>query len=142
MVPGSTVARFGCLLLVLLCGGAGRPASEHSSGTSEGDAGGGPGQGSEGRGRVVVIGIDGADWRVIRPLVESGPLTHFKRLVEEGATGTLRSMEPSASPSLWTTVTTGVKPERHGIHGFVVEAGGGPQPGPPPGFPTPCRTRG
>jgi predicted AlkP superfamily phosphohydrolase/phosphomutase len=29
-------------------------------------------------------------------------------------------MEPSASPALWTTIATGVPPERHGIHGFVV----------------------
>src|SRR2546427_384937 len=51
-------------------------------------------------GRVVVFGIDGADWQVIEPLVARGRLPHFKRLIEEGATGTLLSMEPSASPSL------------------------------------------
>ncbi|HKB06783.1 MAG TPA: alkaline phosphatase family protein [Candidatus Polarisedimenticolia bacterium] len=78
------------------------------------------------RGRVVVFGIDGADWQVIEPLVAAGRLPRFKRLIEEGTTGTLLSMEPSASPSLWTTVATGVRPERHGIHGFVVEGGGGP----------------
>ena len=72
------------------------------------------------RGRVVVFGIDGADWRVIEPLAKSGRLPHFKRLVEEGAAGTLLSIEPSASPSLWTTIATGVRPDRHGIHGFVV----------------------
>ncbi len=81
--------------------------------------------GVAGHGRVVVFGIDGADWQVIEPLVASGRLPHFKRLIEEGATGTLRSMEPSASPSLWTTMATGVRPERHGIHGFVVEGGEG-----------------
>jgi predicted AlkP superfamily phosphohydrolase/phosphomutase len=70
-----------------------------------------------------VFGIDGADWQVIEPLVARGRLPHFKRLIEDGATGPLRSMEPSVSPSLWTTVATGVTPERHGIHGFVVEGG-------------------
>jgi hypothetical protein len=29
-------------------------------------------------------------------------------------------MEPTQSPALWTTIATGVGPERHGIHGFVV----------------------
>jgi predicted AlkP superfamily phosphohydrolase/phosphomutase len=77
-------------------------------------------------GRIVVFGIDGADWQVIEPLAAGGRLPHFKRLLEQGATGTLRSMEPSASPSLWTTIATGVRPERHGIHGFVAEGGGGP----------------
>jgi len=78
------------------------------------------------RGRVVIFGVDGADWQVIEPLVARGRLPHFKRLIDEGATGTLMSMQPSASPSLWTTIATGVRPERHGIHGFVVEGGGSP----------------
>jgi predicted AlkP superfamily phosphohydrolase/phosphomutase len=72
--------------------------------------------------RVVLIGIDGADWRVIDRLISEGRLPIFARLKGEGATGILRSMEPSSSPSLWTTVATGVRPERHGIRGFVVPA--------------------
>jgi predicted AlkP superfamily phosphohydrolase/phosphomutase len=75
------------------------------------------------RGRVVIVGLDGADWRVIRPLVEQGRMPVFRRLVSEGAAGILLSMQPSASPSLWTTIATGVGPDRHGIHGFVVPAG-------------------
>ncbi len=55
----------------------------------------------------MIFGIDGADWKVIEPLVARGRLPHFRRLIEEGATGTLQSMEPSASPSLWTTIATG-----------------------------------
>ncbi|PYT34820.1 MAG: hypothetical protein DMF52_11835 [Acidobacteria bacterium] len=88
-------------------------------------AGGGEAAAAD-RGRLVVFGVDGADWQVIEPLVTRGRLPHFKRLIEEGATGTLRSMEPSASPSLWTTIATGVRPERHGIYGFVIEGDGGP----------------
>lgn len=73
--------------------------------------------------RVIVIAVDGADWRIIDPLARSGLLPAFRRLREEGASGVLLSMEPSASPSLWTTVATGVTPERHGIGGFVVPTG-------------------
>jgi hypothetical protein len=87
-----------------------------------------PGAGPEAgtRGRVVLFGVDGADWRVIDPLVGQGRLPHFGRVIAEGSTGVLRSMDPSASPSLWTTIATGVRPERHGIHGFVVPRGGEP----------------
>jgi predicted AlkP superfamily phosphohydrolase/phosphomutase len=43
-------------------------------------------------------------------------------------------MEPSASPSLWTTIATGVGPDRHGIHGFIVPGPDGRSTGsPPPG---------
>ncbi len=83
------------------------------------------GRAGPGQGRLVVIGVDGADWQVIDPLVRQGRMPAFRRLVAEGASGELRSMEPSASPALWTTVATGVPPERHGIHGFVVEPGEG-----------------
>jgi len=97
------------------CSGGSGPSTSGGSGASEG--------------RVVVIGIDGADWRVIRPLMERGDLPNFSRIVTEGSSGVLQSMEPSASPSLWTTVATGVSPERHGIHGFVVaEPSGGVRP--------------
>lgn len=78
-----------------------------------------------GRPRVVIVGLDGADWGVILPLVKRGRLPTFARLLREGTTGILRSEEPSASPSLWTTIATGVHPARHGIHGFVV-GGEGP----------------
>jgi predicted AlkP superfamily phosphohydrolase/phosphomutase len=83
---------------------------------------------SAGTGRIVVFGIDGADWRVIDPLIAAGRLPNLARIVREGATGTLMSMEPSASPSLWTTIATGVTPDRHGIHNFVVAAGGNGSP--------------
>ena len=80
--------------------------------------------GASPRGRIVLFGVDGADWQVIEPLVQRGRLPSFRRLIEEGTTGVLRSMDPSASPSLWTTIATGVRPERHGIHGFVVSRAG------------------
>jgi len=79
-------------------------------------------------GRVILFGIDGADWQVIDPLVASGRMPNLARVVREGAKGVLLSMEPSASPALWTTIATGVPPERHGIHGFITGEGGGGQP--------------
>jgi len=80
------------------------------------------------RGRVIVFGIDGGDWQVIDPLIASGRMPAMARVVREGASGVLMSMEPSASPSLWTTIATGVGPDRHGIHGFIVPGPGGAGP--------------
>jgi predicted AlkP superfamily phosphohydrolase/phosphomutase len=99
------------------CGGGG------SGGSIDGRTSSVP-QGTGGPGRIVIVGIDGADWQVIKPLVDAGRMPAFARLLREGAAGILRSMEPSASPSLWTTVATGVGPDRHGIRGFVVGAEG------------------
>ncbi|HEV8375687.1 MAG TPA: alkaline phosphatase family protein [Candidatus Polarisedimenticolia bacterium] len=72
------------------------------------------------RNKVLLFGIDGADWAVIRPLIDSGRLPNFAKIVEGGATGVLHSMEPSLSPALWTTVATGRPPEVHQIADFIV----------------------
>jgi predicted AlkP superfamily phosphohydrolase/phosphomutase len=77
------------------------------------------------RAKVLLFGLDGADWRVIRPLMEAGRMPHFRQVVEGGASGILWSMEPTLSPSLWTTVATGQPPEVHGITDFIVRLPGG-----------------
>ena len=77
------------------------------------------------RDKVLLFGIDGADWRVIRPLMEQGKLPNFRRVVEGGASGVLRSMEPTLSPALWTTIATGRPPEIHRIADFIVNLPGG-----------------
>lgn len=110
-----TPAAVAGFLVVSACGHADRESGRGNVGPQVGTT----------SGRVVVIGLDGADWRVIDPLIERGKLPSFARLRREGATGILWSMEPSASPSLWTTIATGVTPDRHGIHGFVVPAAPG-----------------
>jgi hypothetical protein len=65
-----------------------------------------------------VFGIDGGTWTVIRPLIAKGELPNLAKLCENGATGTLRSMHPAASPMLWTTIATGKVPEKHGVQLF------------------------
>ncbi len=72
-------------------------------------------------GPILVIGIDGADWSVLEPLLEAGELPNLARLVAEGASGKLRSLEPRRmSPVIWTTIATGRSPEDHGIGGPLV----------------------
>ena len=70
-------------------------------------------------GKVWLIGIDGATWDLIHPAIERGELPTFARLVDEGAWGMLMSEEPSLSPALWATVSTGTPRHVHGIVNFV-----------------------
>ncbi|MEE9226534.1 MAG: tetratricopeptide repeat protein [Acidobacteriota bacterium] len=74
----------------------------------------------EGGGKILVVGIDGADWQILRPLLDRGDLPVLGRLVREGATAALKSSPPILSPLLWTTVATGRSPEEHGIVDFLV----------------------
>lgn len=66
-------------------------------------------------GRLAVIGLDSADWRVIDPLLAAGELPNLARLVERGRTAELLSFEPSDSPVVWTTIFSGHHPRDHGI---------------------------
>ncbi len=83
--------------------------------------------------RLLVIGLDGADWRYIDPLMARGELPNLQLLVESGVRGPLATILPTRSPALWTTVVTGKDPADHGIEGHtVVHARGGrhAMPGP------------
>ncbi len=76
-------------------------------------------------GPILVLGIDGAEWSVIEPLIESGELPNLARLIGGGTSGRLRSLEPpEGSPVIWTTIATGKSPEAHGVRGFVRGGGG------------------
>jgi predicted AlkP superfamily phosphohydrolase/phosphomutase len=70
--------------------------------------------------RVIFVGVDGADWDIIENLMAQDLLPNFAELVENGATGPLRSVKPLLSPLVWTTIATGKFPEDHGILNFTV----------------------
>jgi len=72
--------------------------------------------------RVLLIGVDAATWDVMRPLIAAGRLPTLGRLVREGWSGTLLSLEPTLSPAIWTTIATGNSPKRHGIMGFMAKS--------------------
>lgn len=68
--------------------------------------------------KVLLAGWDAADWKVIRPLMEAGKMPNVQRLVENGAMGQIATLHPPLSPMLWTSIATGKRPFKHGIHGF------------------------
>jgi len=79
-----------------------------------------PGPGNGPPGRIVLIGLDGADWQIAGPLIDQGRLPNLARLRGGGAWGDLRSDSPMLSPLLWTSIATGKKPGEHGIIDFLV----------------------
>jgi len=68
--------------------------------------------------RLLLLGLDGADWSTIDPLLRAGRLPNLARLIADGASGPLRSYDPMISPLLWTTMVTGVGPDVHGVADF------------------------
>ena len=68
--------------------------------------------------KVLVVGWDAADWRVINPLVDAGKMPGVQRIIELGVMGNLASLYPPLSPMVWTSIGTGKRPTKHGILGF------------------------
>ena len=78
-----------------------------------------PDRGIVSKPKVVVIGIDGATWNAIIPLINQDKLPNFKKMMNEGSYGNLTSNPPISPPS-WTSLSTGMTPENHGIETFYV----------------------
>ncbi|MFN8094531.1 MAG: alkaline phosphatase family protein [Vicinamibacteria bacterium] len=69
--------------------------------------------------RVIVVGLDAADWQLLDGYRGDGTMPNLDRLVREGRSGVLRSFKPHLSPLVWTTMMTGTSPLRHRILDFT-----------------------
>jgi predicted AlkP superfamily phosphohydrolase/phosphomutase/tetratricopeptide (TPR) repeat protein len=68
--------------------------------------------------RVLLLGWDAADWKVIRPLLAEGAMPHLAGLMARGVHGNHSTIYPALSPMLWTSIATGKRPPKHGVLGF------------------------
>jgi predicted AlkP superfamily phosphohydrolase/phosphomutase len=69
--------------------------------------------------KVLVIGWDAADWKVIHALIEQDKMHHTARLIERGVMDDLTTLHPVLSPMIWTSIATGKRPYKHDILGFT-----------------------
>src|SRR5262245_15887649 len=68
---------------------------------------------------VIFIGLDGADWSLLDQYTLRGVMPTLARLVNEGASGTMKTIHPPLSPLIWTTMMTGASPLDHRILDFI-----------------------
>ncbi len=69
--------------------------------------------------KVLLVGWDAADWKVIIPLMKAGFMPTARQLVESGVWGNIATLSPVLSPMLWTSIATGKRPYKHGVYGFT-----------------------
>lgn len=69
--------------------------------------------------RVVILGLDGLDPGIARPLMDAGLMPNFKAVADKGHFGPLNTTCPPISPVAWSTFATGVNPGRHNIYDFL-----------------------
>jgi len=68
--------------------------------------------------KLVVLGLDGATFELLKPWSEAGYLPHSRRLLQEGTHGILKSTIPSTTLPAWTSFATGKNPGKHGCYDF------------------------
>ena len=73
---------------------------------------------------LILVAADGLEWSVMEPLLNSGRLPAIARLMASGSYGYLRSMDPTYSPVVWTSIATGKGAAKHGIEHFVYQRDG------------------
>lgn len=69
--------------------------------------------------RVIVLGIDGMDPRLLRRFIDEGRMPHFERLATTGSFSELQTTMPPLSPVAWSTFITGMDPGGHGVYDFL-----------------------
>ncbi len=76
-------------------------------------------KGNRGNGRMVIIGLDGVPYRVIKHLTSSGVMKNLAQVIEDGVFRKMASTIPEISSIAWSSVITGKNAGEHGIYGFV-----------------------
>ncbi|HTS37722.1 MAG TPA: alkaline phosphatase family protein [Candidatus Solibacter sp.] len=69
--------------------------------------------------KVLLIGWDAADWKVINPLLDQGLMPTLEDFVNHGVMGNIATLRPILSPMLWNSIATGKRADKHGILGFM-----------------------
>ena len=68
---------------------------------------------------LVLVAVDGLEWRLVLEMAGAARLPALQSLISDGAFARLRTLAPALSPPIWTSIATGVVPQRHGVLGFV-----------------------
>ncbi|RPJ49282.1 MAG: hypothetical protein EHM19_00620, partial [Candidatus Latescibacterota bacterium] len=69
--------------------------------------------------RVIIVGYDGVEPKLVRRWMDEGKLPHFKRLAEMGDFQNLDSSWPSMSPVAWSTFATSTDASKHNQYDFL-----------------------
>ncbi len=74
---------------------------------------------SKGKEKIIVLGIDAMEPRLVEKMMKEGKLENFRKLSEEGGYSRLLSTIPPETPVAWSAAATGKNPGGYGIFDFV-----------------------
>jgi predicted AlkP superfamily phosphohydrolase/phosphomutase len=73
---------------------------------------------------MVLIGLDGATFHVLDPLMKDGVMPFLRDFVKSGVRAELNSVIPPITPPAWTSLVTGRNPGAHGVFDFFQKEAG------------------
>jgi predicted AlkP superfamily phosphohydrolase/phosphomutase len=76
--------------------------------------------GTEARAHVIVVGVNGMEWDIIRPLLLRGELHNLATVIARGVYGKMKTLTAPNCPKIYSTIATSTPPEENGITGFQV----------------------
>ncbi len=68
--------------------------------------------------KVFILGLDGATFDIINPLIKEKKLPNLEKLINEGTSGELKSTLPPVTAAAWISLYTGKNPGKHGAYNF------------------------
>lgn len=68
---------------------------------------------------TIILGLDGATWDVLNPLIRENRLPNLARLKESGQSGVLESTFPPITAPAWLSMATGQNPGKTGVFYFL-----------------------
>ncbi|WP_226022873.1 alkaline phosphatase family protein [Halomicrobium salinisoli] len=68
---------------------------------------------------TIVLGLDGATWELLDPLIQEGQLPNLESVLEGGYRGTLESTFPPITAPAWLSMATGQNPGKTGVFYFL-----------------------
>jgi len=74
--------------------------------------------------KVVFIGLDGATFDLLDPLMNHGLMPRFKQFIDQGVRGPLETTIPPIPPTAWVSWMTGKNPGKHGVFEFLLRRKG------------------
>lgn len=69
--------------------------------------------------KVLIIGLDGATWKLLNPWIQEGKLPWFRKIKRQWFSSILKSTLPPLTGPAWVSFQTGVNPGKHGILDFI-----------------------
>lgn len=73
--------------------------------------------------KLLIIGLDGATFDLIRPWANAGKLPNLAKLIQNGVQTDLLSTLPPVTSPAWPSFMTGCNPGNHGVFDFIQPSG-------------------